>query len=287
MFRAVCSGLLHRGGGDARDGLAVLLDRLGQVADDEDLGMAGDGQVGLDPDPARAVERDAQRPRQRRGGDARRPEHRPRLDPLGADADPLGVDRRDRSCRSGPRRRALRAAAGPSPRAPGRRPGRTRGEPSSRITRACGRVDVAEVLGQGVPGDLDQRHPPARRPSARRRRSRTSARPRRRAGSALALGGLEREQDPAADLQGVADALQARGDRRPLVVAEVRVRRAGGHDQVVVRHRAAVGQDDRFASEVDRPSTSASRTSAFFWPRRIRRIGEAMSLGFSAAVATW
>ena len=35
------------------------------------------------------------------------------------------------------------------------------------------------------------------------------------------------------------------------------------------------------------PSTSASSTRVFFWRRRMRRIGEAMSAGDSPAVATW
>ena len=62
---------------------------------DEDLGVAGDGQVGLDLDAAGAVERDAERAGQRRGGDAGRPEDGPARDPLVADRDALGVDRRD------------------------------------------------------------------------------------------------------------------------------------------------------------------------------------------------
>ena len=51
----------------------------------------------------------------------------------------------------------------------------------------------------------------------------------------LALGALERQQHAAADLERVLERLQAGRDRAPLVVAEVRVRRAGRHDQVVVR----------------------------------------------------
>ena len=56
-------GLLKRGGGDAGHGCTVL-DHAGQIADDEDLGMAGDRQVGLDLDAPRTIERHPERPRQ-------------------------------------------------------------------------------------------------------------------------------------------------------------------------------------------------------------------------------
>jgi hypothetical protein len=41
----------------------------------------------------------------------------------------------------------------------------------------------------------------------------------------------------------------------------------------------------RWSTEIR--AASPSRTSVFRWPRRTERIGEAMSLGLSAAVATW
>ena len=64
---------------------AVLLEagRRGHVADDIDLGMAGDVQVLVDDDAARAVQRHVERARQRRGGHARRPD-------LGLGGDALG-----------------------------------------------------------------------------------------------------------------------------------------------------------------------------------------------------
>ena len=48
----------------------------------------------------------------------------------------------------------------------------------------------------------------------------------------LALGRLVREEDPAPDLERVLDRLEPGRERRPLVVAEVRVARAGRDDQV-------------------------------------------------------
>ena len=53
--------LLHRRGRDAGHRDSVRRPG-GQVADDEDLGVAGDRQVGLDEDPAGPVERHAERP---------------------------------------------------------------------------------------------------------------------------------------------------------------------------------------------------------------------------------
>ena len=107
----------------------------------------------------------------------------------------------------------------------------------------------------------------------------------------LALGRLEREQHPPPHLERIVQRLQSRRARRPLRMAEVGVRRAGRDDQVVVRdrRRAAVDGPDRRA-RADRGvdcRASASSTCTFFCARRIQRIGDAMSPGDSAAVATW
>ena len=67
----------------------------------------------------------------------------------------------------------------------------------------------------------------------------------------LALGGLERDQDPAPDLRRVVDGLEARRVRRPVLVPEVGVMGAGGDDQRVVGHRAAVRQPDLALLGVD------------------------------------
>jgi hypothetical protein len=56
--------------------------------------------------------------------------------------------------------------------------------------------------------------------------------------AAFVLGRLERQEDAPPQLGRVFDALETRRDRRPVVVAEVRVRRACGKDQVVVLHGA-------------------------------------------------
>ena len=75
----------------------------------------------------------------------------------------------------------------------------------------------------------------------------------------LALGGaelghLEGTEDPAAQLEGVVDALHAGGELGELVVAEVGLAGAGGHDQRVVRRHGLAAEDmvgDRAGLQVD------------------------------------
>ena len=59
-----------------------------------------------------------------------------------------------------------------------------------------------------------------------------------RLGIGLALGRLEREQDAPADLGGVLDRLEPGGERRPVGVAEVVMAGPGGDDQRVVAELA-------------------------------------------------
>ena len=67
-------------------------------------------------------------------------------------------------------------------------------------------------------------------------------------GVVLDLGGLERSQDAAANQRRVVDALQARRERLPFLVAEVRMRRARCDDQIVERERPVVQRDLVFRS---------------------------------------
>ncbi len=66
----------------------------------------------------------------------------------------------------------------------------------------------------------------------------------------LALGDLEGEEHPSADLQGIREALEAGGELLPFVVAEIGVGGACGDDEEVERH-LAIGQDDNVAGWVD------------------------------------
>ena len=70
-------------------------------------------------------------------------------------------------------------------------------------------------------------------------------------------------------------------------MAEVRMGGAGRDYQLVVRHFAFVVGEPHDLRRVSIEVASPRITCAFRWRRTIRRIGEAMSLGFSAAVATW
>ena len=97
---------LNRGRGDAGDERAVVLLHGGQVADDEDVGMAGDGEVGLDEDAAGAIERHAEG---RASGEActPAPQSTVRVGMVAvADAHLVIVDVRDDRVGDAPRRRA-------------------------------------------------------------------------------------------------------------------------------------------------------------------------------------
>ena len=107
------------------------------------------------------------------------------------------------------------------------------------------------------------------------------SRRRRPPGSALALGVLVREQHPAPHPQRIVQRLQPGRDRGPFGMAEVRVRRAGRDDQVVVFERLAVVEQRPGAPCTSIACTSPSSTRTFCWRRRIQRIGDAMSPGDS------
>src|ERR1035441_3009240 len=111
------------------------------------------------------------------------------------------------------------------------------------------RVDVAEVVAQGVVGDLAERagqfdaggaaaHDDEVQPGAAR------------GGIRLALGALESEEEAAADRGGVFDGFEARRDGFPLVVAEVVVSGSGGNDQGVVGD-CAIAQDDAAVGHIE------------------------------------
>ena len=84
---------LHRHRRDARERLAVLLER-GEIADDEDFAPARKRELRRHLHAARPVERSAQRFRQGRRGDAGGPEDRARRDPLGSYRDACPSDAR-------------------------------------------------------------------------------------------------------------------------------------------------------------------------------------------------
>ncbi len=244
--------------GDARRG-AVLLPRLdGRIADDEHLRVPGDREVRPNAHPAAAVRLGARRrrdlPPERRRQDARGPEHGVGVDLLGLAGRRLHADQavlhvHDLGLRAHHHAQLLELAA-----RRGGAPGRVgREQAVHRLDQhdpgVLG-VDRPEVVAQRVVGDLAQRagelH--ARRP-APDEHERHPRPPLDRVG--LAFGGFEGDQDPAPDLRRVVDGLQARRVRRPVLVTEVGVMGAGGDDQRVVGHRAAVREPDLALLGVD------------------------------------
>ena len=193
--------------------------------------------TGTWPDPRRLQARlRGEHAPERRRLHARRPDLRHRGEPLDAAAglqlDACGVHSRDQRPRSDLDAHPLELR---------RRPPRetlveARQDPRRRVEQddARGRgVDPPEVRPQAVArqlGDLPG-HLHARRAGA----DDDEGQPRGAAHRVLLeLGQLEGAEDPPAHLERVVDRLHARGVDGELVVAEVRLRRAGGDDQAVV-----------------------------------------------------
>src|SRR5258706_8920524 len=278
------AGLQERGGivpgldstlGDAGHRSTVRAARRDRgIPEDEDLRTTRDREVRPDADPACLVGLCSCRVRddlrERRSLDAGGPEDGARRDP-----DLLGLRRGRRLRRGAGRLRGLH----PDPRLgdpdnerpyPNRDPelrelarrgsrltlrvGRKQtGHPLDQEDPGIGRVDRPEVAAERVVRDLaqrageldagraaaddDERHPLA-----------ASLRIR------FALGRLEGDEDPASDRRSVVDRLQARRERRPFRMAEIRMPRPARDDQGVVADRAAVGEldDPLLGVEVDR-----------------------------------
>ncbi len=211
--------LLHGHLGHAGQRFAVLLE-VGQVADDEDVGVAGQRQIRPDDEAAGAILLRAgalgDDRAQRRGAHARAPEYSEgrdaRLAPGGVpDHDVVGGDVGNhhagthldtQSCQRA--RRRLRQ--------PRRKAGQDAIQPFDEENRRLGRVEAAELAGQGVAGQIAQRprqlH--AGRPAADDDEGQQGA---AAVGVGFALGSLEGQQDAPPDGDGVFDRLQAGGQR--------------------------------------------------------------------------
>jgi hypothetical protein len=202
------------------------------VADHEDLGMPGHGEIGTNDDAADAILLDAQPVGGRRGSDTGRPDDGRGLQPFVADGHTLLVAFGHRLAQAHldmqARERAQRRVA--ERRREGRQHARARfDQHDARVAR----IDGAEVVAQRDMGELGDgaRHLHARRAGAdHHERQETPA----RFGVVGLLGLFEGRQDAAADEGGVVDLLQRRRHALPLVVAEIGVSRAGGQHQHVV-----------------------------------------------------
>ena len=243
------NAFLNRRRRDARNEVAVVLAHRREVADDEDLGMAGDRQVRLREHAPGAVELDAERLRQRRRLHARRPQDGPRGDGLVAEADLFVVELRDDRVREdfdaeAPQLRfGLRGEIG--------RIGREDALfPLDEDHARARRVDAAEVAEHGLPRDLGERAGElgAGRPRADDDEGEPGPLP---VGIGLALSFLEGEEHAPPDLQRVLDGLEPRRVALPLWMREVGMRGAGGDDEVVVRDVGAVFEHDDALLRVD------------------------------------
>ena len=232
-------------GRDAGDRLPVLLERR-QVADHEDVVPARHGQGRLDADAPGAIERHPEALREGRGRDAGRPQDGAGEDPLVSERDAGGVDAGD--ARPGPdvHPQALELSPGLLGEVVGVGREHARHALDQDDARVA-RVDVLELPGQGLTRDLGERagELDAGRAAADDDEGQPLA-----AVLRIALGHLVGEQHAAADLERVLDALEARGERRPLLVAEVGVGRARGEDEVVVG-QLAVGEEELLRGEID------------------------------------
>ena len=240
----------RRGAGDRQ---AVGLRQRDQVARHENLGLAAQAEVGRDANAAGAVElvgRGREQAAERRSGHARGPQHRARGSELFTAQIAVGVDGLHRLARQHLDPEAAQVI--------GRTLGQA-GRKASQHTRSgldqlhlgARGVDMAEFAGQGVARDLRQR---ARELDARRPATDDGkGQPGVALGRALGdLGALEGQQDATPQQQRIVERLQARRVRSPLVVAEVVVRGATGHEQEVIGQRRAVGTQHAARGQVDR-----------------------------------
>ena len=212
--------------------------------------QSGRPRSGL-PGRVRPRRRSASIAGQRRGRDAGCPDHSwrrlaARLRRL-LDDDAVRIDvRDDRAAADLDARRPSSLVALPERRSPN--VARISLPPSNRTTALCG-VEARKLLPQrpagqlgDLAGDLDPGRPA---PDDDERQPRLP-----RSGRRSSLGHLEGAEDAPAQLQRVVERLHARRVIGELVVAEVRLPRAGGHDQAVVgqldgRPSGAVGVTTR------------------------------------------
>src|ERR1700693_6202940 len=198
--------LLNRDLRDAGQGLSRLVREGREVPDDEELRVAGHGEVRVDGHASRAVERAAGRAAERRAGASAGPQDRPRLQPLRPDVGEAVADRGDGGAcphlDADPREGLGRLCR----EAGWKRRQQARARFEEHDTRLA-RVDGAKIALQDVAGYFPD--------GARELRARRTAADENECQERLPFPGvrlplrlLEREQDPAADLQRILEALQ-------------------------------------------------------------------------------
>ena len=248
-----------------------------------DLGPPGYGEVGRDLHPPRAIERCSEGSGEGRGVDSGGPHHRLAGEPIAAHLHSRGVDPRHQGARPDLHAEGLELSS----RLVGKILGIGRQDPWPRLHEnhpGGAGVDAPEVAAKRVPRDLRER--------SRHLHSGGSAPDDHEGEPAaallvvrLALGPLEGEKGAAANLQGVVEGLEPGRETSPRLVAEVGVGGPGRHHQVIVGD-LRVGEHHAPALGVDRGDVGQENGRVPL-PRRIRRIGAAISAGERPAVATW
>ena len=238
---------LHRHLAHARQRFAVGAVQQRGITDNVHIIPARNRQVGVHEHSTAAIGRHAQRGADRRGDDARGPEHRFRLERLRAHPDDAGLDRGDSRARPHRDAKFLERATREARerryvRRENIRPALNQNHPRSF------RVNTAEIMGKGVPGDL-------RYSTCKLHASRPAAdddegqEPALDGPITFSFGTFKSDQDLLPHFDGVFHRLEAGRVGRPFVVAEIRGLRTGRKNQVVVAD-FTVGELDDFALHV-------------------------------------
>ena len=230
---------------------------------------------------------DAECARQRRGGDARGPEHRARLRcACSPSATPVASTSRDGAATCAPHaERCERSLGLVRESSPGRPEGHAARPRPGRCSTRAGRWRENRCAARCARSR--RARPRARRRSGRRRRPRRSGR-RARAASSVSRSARSNARSTRRRISSASSSVFRPGAiALPVLVAEVRVADAGREDEIVVSHGLAVLECERFASPRSTPSPCRAARAMFAWRRRMERIGYAMSPGESPAVATW
>ncbi len=251
--------LLNRHLRDTWQRSAALVVEDGGVANDKDLWVAGNGKIRFDDRPSRAIQRDAERSHQWRGRDPGSPEHGAGREPVGcAEHDAMLINRRDRRPLQNFDAQALqRRARGVAELRWKRGQDRLARLNQDDARSAC--VDRSKLVAQRLArnfrecsGELD-----AGGTAANEHEGEQLLPPR---WICFMLSALEREQDAAANLEGILERLEAGRMARPLVVPEIAVAGAGRDDQVVVPDGRSLVQPHFPRGQINRPGLGEQHT---------------------------
>ena len=189
-------------------------------------------EVGSYPDAAALVGGHGKPSRHRRGLDPSTPDDVCRFDALASRHDAISVDRFNRRVDQHFDPHPLERTPGGSGEPLGEAGQHPRASLDQQDVRGV-RIDVAKVAGQCRVGEFDERsgHLDAGRPGADQDKGQQAP---AYLGVRHVFCFFEGEQHAAADQCGVVDRFEARGQSRPVVMAEIGVLRPGREDQIIV-----------------------------------------------------